>query len=70
MVLTYYDLVIRKMYCEDLSGIKCKNDFHIQLLKLNECKETRNAENVLHLDLGGGYGHACVCMCIVYLSFN
>lgn len=33
----------------------------IHLLKLFEYKETYNAENVLHLDLGGGYGYACVC---------
>lgn len=68
-VAYYYDLVIRKMSCEDLFDIKFKNDFSIQLIKLNECKEICGAENVLYFDLGGGSGCVCarVCMCVVYL---
>lgn len=69
-VAYYYDVVIRKMSCEDLFDIKFKNDFSVLLLKLNECKEICGAENVLYFDLGSGNGCVCVCVhmyIVVYL---
>lgn len=57
------------MYCEDLFGIKFKNDFSIQLKKLSEYKETCGAENVLYFDLGSDYTGWGVCGCVcVWLS--
>lgn len=60
-VAYYYDVVIRKISCEDLFDIKFKNDFSVQLLKLNECKKVCGAENVINFDPGGGKG---VCVCV------